>query len=338
MKVAIVHDDLVQWGGAERVLLGLCEIYPDAQIFTSVFDKKNKILNNFFASKKITTSFLQKIPGWKSFYKMLLPLYPVAFEQFNFDSFDLVISHTTRFAKSVITKPETVHICYCHTPPRFLWHFSGLKSLGIFEILMSKLRIFDQVSSNRVDHFIAGSENAKKRIKKIYKRDSKVVCPFVEMNRFTGINVFDGGYFVIAGRQSSYKRFDIAKEACKKMGVELKIISGNLSDQMVTSILAGCKALIVAGEEDFGITALEAQALGKPVIAYKKGGSLETVIDGKTGIFFDEQTEDSLIKAIKKLESVKINPIDCIENAKTYSQEIFTKNFKQTVASLLYTN
>lgn len=338
MKVAIVHDDLVQWGGAERVLLGLCEIYPDAQIFTSVFDKKNKILNNFFASKKITTSFLQKIPGWKSFYKTLLPFYPMAFEQFNFDGFDLVISHTTRFAKSIITKPKTLHICYCHTPPRFLWHFSGTKSYGLSEILMSKLRIYDQISSNRVDHFIAGSKNSQKRIEKVYKRDSKVVYPFVDLDRFVQVDTFEGGYFVIAGRQTKYKRFDIAKEACRKLGVELKIISGNLSDQMVVNIIAGCKALVVSGEEDFGITSLEAQILGKPVIAYKKGGSLETVINSKTGIFFEEQTVESLIKALNKLDTSKIDPRDCIENAKQYSQENFTNSFKQTVASLLYTN
>src|SRR3989344_7716008 len=154
MRVAIVHDDLVQWGWAERILLGLCEIFPDAPIFTSVYDSSNEELFRRFGYKKIVTSFLQKIPAWKSLYKTLLPFYPLAFEQFNFDDFDLVISHTTRFAKSIITKPQTKHICYCHTPPRFLWHFSGFKNFGIFEILMTKLRLYDQVSAARVDHFI----------------------------------------------------------------------------------------------------------------------------------------------------------------------------------------
>src|SRR3989338_5581154 len=168
MRVAIVHDDLVQWGGAERVLLGISEIYPDAPIYTSVFDRTNSTLLQNFGTKKIIASFLQNIPGWKSLYKTLLPLYPLAFEQFDFSDFDLVISHTTRFAKSIITKPKTKHVCFCHTPPRFLWHFSGLGNMGLGEILMTKLRIYDQVTARRVDYFIAGSENARKRIKKVY--------------------------------------------------------------------------------------------------------------------------------------------------------------------------
>lgn len=334
MKIAIVHDDLVQWGGAERVLLGLSEIYPDAPIFTSVYDKGNPYLSSF-ASKKIITSFIQKIPGWKILYKVLLPFYPLAFEQFDFSGFDLVISHTTRFAKSIITKPETKHISYCHTPPRFLWHFSGDKSYGLGEILMTKLRLYDQVAAKRVDHFIAGSENAKRRIKKIYKADSKVAYPFVDLERFTQIESFDGGYFLVVGRPNGYKKFDLVSRICKKLGVDLRIISGGLDDKMVVNILAGCKALIIAGIEDFGLTSLEAQALGKPVVAFEKGGVLETVIPGKTGIFFDEQTEESLKDAIQKLDSINIDPKSCRQNAAKFSKENFRKNFVQILADLL---
>lgn len=336
-RIAIVHDDLVQWGGAERVLLGLCEIFPDAPIYTSVYDTDNLRLRDYFVHKKIITSFLQKIPGWKSMYKALLPLYPIAFEQFNFDEYDLVISHTTRFAKSVITKPKTIHICYCHTPPRFLWHFSGYGNFGFGEVLMTKLRVYDQVSSNRVDYFLAGSENAQKRIKKIYRKESKIVYPFVDLDRFKNVETFDGGYFLNLGRPNKYKRFDLAEKACIKQGVELKVISGNLDDEIIVKILAGCRALIIPGEEDFGLTSLEAQALGKPVIAFKSGGSLETVIDGETGLFFDSQSVEGLVEAIKKFERIKIDPKKCIENAKKFSKENFIKNFKQTVASLLYT-
>src|SRR3989344_9145715 len=145
MRVAIVHDDLVQWGGAERVLEGLCEIYPDAPIFTSVFNYTNSELVKKFGSKKIVTSFLQKIPGWMRLYKILLPFYPIAFEQFIFDDFDLVISHTTRFAKAIITKPKTRHISFCHTPPRFLWHFTNKENYKVAEPLLSNLRIYDQI-------------------------------------------------------------------------------------------------------------------------------------------------------------------------------------------------
>ncbi|MBU1000205.1 glycosyltransferase [Patescibacteria group bacterium] len=355
MRVAIVHDDLVQWGGAERVLLGLLEIYPDASIYTSLFDRTNAALLRNFDSKKVITSFLQEVPGWKSLYKILLPFYPFAFEQFDFSKFDLVISHTTRFAKSIVTKPQTLHICYMHTPPRFLWHFSGEVSFGPAEILLTQMRIYDRVSSSRADFFLAGSGNARKRIKKVYNLESKVVYPFVDLERFKGIESFDGGYFAIVGRPNKYKRFDLAVSACLKLGVPLKVIGsslnlsslgkikdsqrlisflGSIDDDILVSVLAGCKALIIPGIEDFGLTSLEAQALGKPVVAYKAGGALETVIPGKTGILFDSQTTESLVDALKKLNTIKINQDDCRENAARFSKKIFIKNFKQTVVSL----
>lgn len=334
MKVALVHDDIVQWGGAERVLLGLSEIYPDAPIYTSVYDKENPLLAPF-QTKKIITSFLQKIPGWKNLYKTLLPLYPLAFEQFDFSEFDLVISHTTRFAKSIITKPKTLHICYCHTPPRFLWHFSGYGNYGLGEVLMTKLRLYDTVAARRVDHFIAGSLNAKKRIEKVYRMDVEVVYPFVDLERFKEVEGFDGGYFVTIGRPNKYKKIDIIEKACRQLGVELKVISGGFSDEIVVQILAGCKALIIAGIEDFGLSSLEAQALGKPVVAYAQGGVLETVEEGKTGIFFRQQSEKSLISALKRLNSVKIDPVACRKNAQKFSKENFVNNFRATVAVLL---
>lgn len=337
MRVAIVHDDLVQWGGAERVLEGICEIYPDAPIYTSVFDHSNKELFKRFGNKKIVTSFLQRIPGWKNIYKQMLPLYPIAFEQFDFSLFDLVISHTTRFAKSIITKPETLHLCYCHTPPRFLWHLSGEQNHGILELLMTKLRIYDQVSARRVDFFLAGSKNAKERIKKIYRRESQVVYPFIDLDRFKNIETFDGGYFVVIARNSKYKRIDLAQTACKTLGLTLKVISGNLDEKMVVSVLAGCRALLIPGIEDFGLTSLEAGALGKPVVAFGEGGALETIIDNKTGIFFYEQTVGGLTAALKRLNSKKINPQDSIDNAARFSKEIFLKSFKQKVDNLLYT-
>lgn len=336
MRIAIVHDDLVQWGGAERVLLGICEIFPDAPIFTSVYDSDNLTLKQHFVNKKIITSFLQKIPGWKNLYKALLPLYPIAFEQFNFDDFDLVISNTTRFAKCIITKPKTVHICYCHTPPRFLWHLSGELHLKI-ELLLSELRIYDQISSRRVDYFLAGSENAKRRIKKVYNVDSKVVYPFVDLARFKNVETFDGGYFLILGRPNKYKRADLARQACKRLGVELKIISGGLDDEIVVKIIAGCSALIIPGEEDFGLVSLEAQALGKPVVAYGAGGNLETVVDNTTGILFKKQTVESLAEALSQINNVKFDPAKCKANAERFSKSIFMKQFYQILAKLGYT-
>lgn len=356
MKVAIVHDDLVQWGGAERVLEGICEIFPEANIFTSVFDENNKELKKRFAGK-VKTSFLQEIPGWKNLYKALLPLYPIAFEQFDFSKYDLVISQTTRFAKVIITKPETTHICYCHTPPRFLWNFSGEKYKWL-EFYLKFLRRFDKVSSSRADYFLAGSKNAKERIKQIYGKDSKVVYPFIDLQRFVDIESFDGGYYLIIARLNEYKRIDLAVRACVELGVPLKVIGdgpelkslqtyvdrhknvnidflGNLSDQMVVKVLAGCRALIIPGIEDFGLTALEAQALGKPVIAYKKGGVLETVIEHQTGLFFSEQTVEDLKSVLMVLKTANFNPGICQKNAHHFSKEIFMKNFKQAVEELV---
>lgn len=197
---------------------------------------------------------------------------------------------------------------------------------------MTKLRLYDQVSARRVDYFIAGSENSKRRIKRVYGVDSKVVYPFIDLERFKDIETFSGAYFVVMGRPNKYKRFDLAIEACQKLHVELRIIGGGLSDEMVIRILAGCKALIIPGEEDFGLASLEAQALGKPVIAFKAGGALETVTE-KTGIFFGEQSMDCLTEAIGKL--ARVNSKDCIDNANRFSKERFKNNFKQTIASLL---
>lgn len=357
MRVAIVHDDLVQWGGAERVLTGLCEIFPNAPIYTSLFDKNNFVLKRNFGTKEVITSFLQKIPGWKSLYKTLLPLYPLAFEQFDFSQYDLVISHTTRFAKSIITKPQTLHICYIHTPPRFLWRFSGDKSYGAGELILSNLRVYDMVAARRVDYFIAGSQNAQRRIKKIYNAQAKVVYPFIDLSRFNQVESFNGGYYLVISRGSGYKRIDLAIQTCLSSGWPLKVVGNNLinsvdkidgrpncieflgvlDDQLLVQVIAGCKALIIPGIEDFGLTSLEAQALGKPVIALRDGGVLETVIEGKTGLFFNEQTEDSLKEALLQLHSVKISPEDCINNAKNFSKERFAKNFSAVVDSLLYT-
>lgn len=352
MKVAIVHDDLVQWGGAERVLLAISETFPKAPIYTSVIDQNNLTIKQNFGSKKIITSFMQKIPGWRAMYKALLPIYPLAFEQFDFSQFDLVISQTTRFAKSIITKPETTHICYCHTPARFLWNFSSEKVPQFLRPYLSFLRIYDQISSQRVDLFLAGSENAKKRIKKVYRMDSKVLYPFVDIDRFKNIESFNGGYFLIISRLNSYKKIDIAVEAFNKLGLTLKVVGrgpkfnelvkkskknieflGAVSETALVSLLSGCKALVITAEEDFGLTSLEAQALGKPVIAYKEGGTLETVTE-KTGLFFAEQTGESLVNCLLKFDKMDFKAQDAIENAKNFSKAKFQKRLLELVSTI----
>lgn len=350
MKIALVHDDLIQWGGAEKVLSEISNIFPDAPIYTAIADFTNPLIAQNFKNKKIITSFLQKLPFLKPLYKPLMPLYPIAFEQFDFTKYDLVISHTTRFAKSIITKPETLHVCYIHTPPRFLWNFNGEKPNKLLEPIFSKLRNFDQVSAKRVDYFLAGSKNCQKRLKKIYNVESKVLYPFVDTEKYNPSKSFEGGYYLIISRLNKYKKVGIAINAFRKNGKKLKIIGvgpgfnelkktasenievlGKVSDPLLESLISGCRGLIITAEEDFGMSAIESQAFGKGVIAYGAGGVLETVIPGKTGNFFREQTSESLNQALQIFESLKIKPEDCYENSKKFSKEKFRERLLELV-------
>jgi glycosyltransferase involved in cell wall biosynthesis len=340
MRIALVHDDLVQWGGAERTFFYLTQIFPDADIYTSVYDKDNSLLTPHFVHKQIRTSFLQKIPGWKALYKIFLPLYPIAFEQFDFSEYNIVISSTTRFAKSIITKPGTTHICYCHTPPRFLY---SERSVGGW------LKRYDLISSQRVDKWIAGSKNAQSRLKETYGVDSEVIYPPVDTERLKSIEPFDGGYLLIISRLNKYKRVDLAVKAANYLKLPLKVVGvgpesdrlhnlagptvqmlGSVSEDILIKLLAGCKALLVCGEEDFGLTPLEAQALGKPVVAYKKGGARETVIDGVTGYLFDSQTVESLKGALDRLEDSGYDSIKCRANADRFSKAEFKRKWYTT--------
>ena len=350
MKVAIVHDDLVQWGGAERMLLGISEVFPDAPIYTSVFDYNNQLLVNQFKSKKIVTSFMQKIPGWRSMYKPLFFLYPVAFEQFDFSQFDLVISQTTRFSKSVITKPETIHICYMHTPPRFLWGFSQERVPLLLKPFLRWFRLFDKVSAERPDYYLAGSKNAEQRIRQVYGKSSEVLYPFVDPLHYKNIETYDGGYYLVISRLNKYKNVDLVVRACKKLNLPLKIVgkgselyelkanSGSqteflqgIPDFLLVELIAGCKALVVAAEEDFGLTPLEAQSMGKPVIALGRGGVLETVIPGKTGILFTNPTVKDLVAAIETFESKLMSKDECFKQAKKFSKDMFKKRLIELV-------
>lgn len=348
MKVALVHDDLIQWGGAEKVFAEISNIFSDAPIYTALADLKNPLISKNFKGKKIITSFLQKIPLHKRLYKPLLPLYPIAFEQFDFSDFDLVISHTTRFAKSIITKPETTHICYIHTPPRFLWNFSGEKS----NPLLKPLQDFDKVSSKRVDFWIAGSENCRTRLKDIYGADSKVLYPFVDTEKFNPQKSFEGDYYLIISRLNKYKKVDLAVEAFRKNGKKLVVVGtgpefgrlkniasdnvkflGKVDDELLENLLAGCKGLIITAEEDFGMTAIEAQSFGKGVICFGQGGVLETVLNNMTGVYFEKRTTQSLNEAIEKFETMKINPQDCYENANKFSREKFKERLFDLIPS-----
>lgn len=350
MRIALVHDDLIQWGGAEKVLAEISNIFPDAPIYTATLNLQNQLIYKNFKDKKIVTTFLQKMPFRRTFYKALMPIYPIAFEQFNFDDFDLVISQTTRFAKCVITKPTTKHICYIHTPPRFLWNLDGKKESFFKRLIFKNLQNFDLVSSKRPDFYFSGSKNCQERVQKIYGQNSEILLPFVDTDKFNLTKSWDGDYYLLIARLNKYKNVDIAVKAFNASGKKLKIIGkgpelknligiakdnieflGKVSDELLESLLSGCKGLVVTAEEDFGLTPIEAQAFGKAVVAFGKGGAQETIIPGKTGVYFNELNVESLNKAIETFESIKFKSEDCFENAQKFSKEKFKKRLLELV-------
>lgn len=325
MKVAIVHDWLTNMGGAEKIIKILHGMFPDAPIYTLVYDKDN--MPNEFKSMDIRTSVLQKIPFSKKKYQSLLPLMPTAVEQFNLSDYDVVISSSTCCAKGIITGTDTLHICYCNTPMRYGWDFyhnyienKNRLSKVMIAFSMNYIRLWDRLSADRVDNFISNSNNVSKRIRKHYKRESKVIYPPVDTGFYTPSNENED-YYLIVSRLVPYKRVDLAIKVFNELGLPLIIIGegselktyirvvknniklmGKLSDDEVRDYYRKCKAFIFPGEEDFGITPVEAQACGRPVIAFGKGGALETVVNDKTGIFFNEQNTESLKEAVLSLE------------------------------------
>jgi glycosyltransferase involved in cell wall biosynthesis len=324
MKVAIVHDYLNQMGGAERVVMAFHDIFPEAPIYTSIYDPER--VDPAFRTMDIRTSFMQKLPLVTKHHQPYLPLYPFAMEALDLRGYDLVLSSSSAFGKGVITKPGTLHICYCHTPMRWCWNYEeyvereqlGKVARCVLPFLITGLRVWDQTSAMRVDDFIANSPVIAERIKKYYRREAVVIPPPVEASRFPATPATEiEDYFLALGRFVPYKRFDLAIEACNRLQLPLVIIGkgrdeerlkrmagptirflGRLSDEEVIHYYRHCRAFLFPGDEDFGITPLEAQAAGRPVIAYGAGGALASVVDGVTGLFFREQTVESLVEVL----------------------------------------
>lgn len=362
MKIALVHDYLTQYGGAERVLEAFSEIYPDAPIYTLVYNPK--LLNkrggaNFFSENKIRTSFLQKIPLAKSKHRIFPLLMPSAIEEFDLSSYDVVLSDSAGFAKGVITKPDTLHICYCHTPLRYAWDDSHkyIQEFGfprlikkLIPFFMNYIRLWDKEAALRVDKFICNSYFVAKRIKKYYNKITTVIHPPIDTKKFFPSIKTTNDYFLMVGRLLTYKRFDTAIQSFNNLGKSLKIIGdgpekkdlekmakknieflGEVSDEKLRKYYQNCQALIFPQEEDFGIVALETMACGKPVIAYRGGGALESIQDEKTGIFFDSQTSNDLIKAVKKFNPRNFNTQTIRRHALKFDKEKFKKKIKEFV-------
>jgi glycosyltransferase involved in cell wall biosynthesis len=358
-RIAIVHEWFTGMRGGEKCVEGLCEVFPNAHLFTLVHVKGS--VSPTIERMPIRTSFIQHLPFAETKYRHYLPLFPKAIEQFNVSEFDIVISSNHAVAKGVRAKPGTLHICYCHTPMRYIWNlydeYFGKGRAGILtrlgmKLFVNSLRRWDVRTAQSPHHFIANSRNVQARIKQIYNRDSMVIYPPVDTSLFQLSNV-SGKYFLVVSAFVPYKRVDLAIEAFNRTGDRLVIIGNGPDDEKLRALAkpnieflgwqpdevlkkyyAECRALIFPGEEDFGIVPVEAMASGKPVIAFAKGGALETVIDTperKTGILFDEQSVESLIDAIERCKRTTFDAESLRAHAMLFDREVYKRTLKEFV-------
>lgn len=352
MKIALVHDMLVQEGGQERVLRALQELFPQAPTFVLIYDKNKQ--ERYYKDKDIRATFLQKMPAVEKKYQWYLPLMSTAIESHDLRGFDLVLSSASSFAKGVVIKPNTLHICYCHTPTRYLWSDPQgyVEDLpypnfvkNILPFYLSHLRNWDWAAAQRVDKFLANSKTVQQRIKRFYNADSQVIYPPVDVHKFN-ISEKINNYYLMGGRLVPYKRYDLAVRAFNRLNIPLKVFGtgpeferlknlakpniefvGEISEQEKIDLFSKCIAFINPQEEDFGITAVEAMASGRPVIAYKKGGATETILPNITGEFIEDQTWENLANTIIHFQAEKYNP----QQIKNHSEQFSKERFKQEV-------
>jgi glycosyltransferase involved in cell wall biosynthesis len=362
LKVALVQDWLTIIGGSEYVLKEIASLYPDADIYTLVAqDETIKELG--FEKNKVFTSFIQRLPFAKTKYRNYLPLFPLAIEQFDLSSYDLIISSSHAVAKGVLTNSGQVHVCYCHSPMRYAWDlyhhyikdFRGIKGY-LVKMLLHRMRQWDFISSNRVDYFISNSNYIGKRIKKIYNRESVTIYPNVAIHNFEVCETKED-FYVTASRFVPYKKIDLVVQAfaqmpdkklyvigdgpnfkkIKKIATSNIILLGYQPFDVLKQYLSKAKGFVFAAEEDFGILPVEAQACGTPVIAYGRGGVTETVIENKTGVYFNEQTVSSIIEAINFFEKNihLFNPQEIAKQASLFSSERFKKEMSDYLSAIM---
>jgi glycosyltransferase involved in cell wall biosynthesis len=355
VKLAIVHDWLNQIGGAEGVLETLMDVYPGTPLYTSIYWREK--MPDAYRAWDIRTSFLDRWPLVKRKHQAFLPFYPLAFESFDLSEYDLVISNKSGFCHGVITQPETLHICYCLTPTRYVWDYPNYvrrERLGrlpqmMLPPLLAQLRTWDRLAADRVDAFVAISETVRQRIAKHYRRDSAVIYPPVDTDCFEP-SATQEDYYLVVSRLVPYKRIDLAVQAFNSLGKPLVVIGdgrnrkaleamagpnitllGRVPFEKVRDAMARCRAFIFPGVEDFGMTPVEAQAAGRPVIAFAGGGALETVIPGETGVLFDEPTAESLAQAVRDFEEAHFDTATLRRNAERFSAETFRHQFTDFV-------
>jgi glycosyltransferase involved in cell wall biosynthesis len=358
MRVALIHDHLTQNGGAERVLEALQAMWPQAPTFTLLYDTRT--MDETFGHRDIRPSFLQRMPLALSRPRWYLPLMPVATEGYDLQDFDVIISSSSSFSKGVITPGHAIHLCYCHTPTRYLWSdtHSYIRDLRMPRIvktalppLLNHLRVWDHHAAQRVDGFIANSETVRRRIDKYYQRESDVIHPPVDIDQFH-ISRASKDYYLIGGRLVSYKRYDLVIRAFNQLRLPLKVFGsgpeemrlrkiagpnvtflGRVSNEERARLFADAVAFLNPQEEDFGITPVESMAAGRPVIAYRRGGATETVIDSVTGILFEEQSWEEIAASVLQLSEMRFDPVRIRRHAEQFSLQNFHLKMRKQVAT-----
>jgi len=356
MKVALVHDFLKEYGGAERVLEAMHEIWPQAPVFTSFYLSEK--MPDSFKSWDIRVSKIQKIPVISKISKIFTFFYPFVFESMDLREYDVVISSTASFAKGVITKPNQLHICYCHTIPRFLYGYpleTSRRKIWFLKpalaVLDFFLRIWDHSAAQRVDEFVVNSDEVRKRVAKFYRKTAAIIYPPVDLKKFKIGSYLEGAdYYLVVSRLSAYKNIDLAILACQKLNEKLKIVGtgregerlrklarskveflGWVDDEQLADCYRKAKAVLFPGEDDFGIVPVEAAACGKPIVALAAGGALETIIQHTTGEFFTKPTVESLIGVLEHFDPGKYKPENCRKQAEKFSKEHFMTDFANFV-------
>jgi glycosyltransferase involved in cell wall biosynthesis len=356
MRVAIIHYWLVGMRGGEKVLEAICRLFPEADIYTHVYVPS--AISDSIKKHKIRTTFINSLPYAARMYKRYLPLMPMALEQLDLSRYDLVISSESGPSKGVIPASPAIHVCYCHSPMRYIWNMynryyddSGRLTQLMMPPLAHYLRSWDAATANRVDSFVANSTTVSRRIRSYYRREAEVIYPPVDTHSFRPVARPEiGDHYLMVGELVGYKRPDLAVEAFNQMKEKLVIIGGGeMLDQLrkfagpTVTVLgpqpfeilqahyARCKALVFPGEEDFGIVPVEAMASGRPVIAFGRGGATETVVAGKTGVFFDVQSVEAIIDAIERFQQMEFNPADAVARASDFRTAVFLDRFRAMI-------
>lgn len=348
MRVALVHDYLNQRGGAERVFAHIARAYPQAPVYTALYDEHKT--GDLVPRSRVHTSYLARVPGANRFFRYLAPLYPHAFEAFDLHAYDTIVSSTTAWAKGVITAPDATHVCYINTVSRFAFAYDRYVGTPLARPIVSRLVEWDKRAAQRPTRFVANSRNVAERIRRYYGRDAEVLhCP-VDIDRFTP-GPGGGDYFFIASRLLAYKRIDLAIRAAQLAGVRLIVAGtgpaeaslrdlargttttmlGYVDDARMNELLGNARAAILPGEEDFGLVPLEAAACARPTVAYRAGGALETIAEGSTGEFFDEQTPESLSTVLREFDERAYDPQRLRAHAQAFAPDRFIVQLREIV-------